>query len=167
MKTCWLPFWLIIKVAWFLNGTPWNYNDNKLTVPNAINKFMPASCRPWLFDFIMSMAYCKTAVTPLQTHWSYCSLALRLRCNMHFISCESQTILPFRCPQYSLSSSYLAVCQVGFASGRNNLLLALYVLFFFRGIINIYLHFVSFLHINKTQVVEIPHRVRQGPAYST
>ena len=35
---------------------------------------------------------------------------------------------------------------------------------FFRGNINIYLYFVSFLHTNKTQVVEIPPRVRQGPA---
>ena len=33
--------------------------------------------------------------------------------------------------------------------------------------INIYLHFMSFLHTNKIQVVEIPPRVRQGPAYST
>ena len=38
---------------------------------------------------------------------------------------------------------------------------------FFRGNINMYLHFMSFLHTNKTQVVEIPPRVRQGPAYST
>ena len=40
---------------------------------------------------------------------------------------------------------------------------------FFRDNINIYmyLHFMSFLHTNKTQVVEIPPRVRQGPAYST
>ena len=38
---------------------------------------------------------------------------------------------------------------------------------FFRENINIYLHFMSFLQINKTQVVEIPPRVRQGPAYST
>ena len=35
---------------------------------------------------------------------------------------------------------------------------------FFRESINIYLHFMSFLHTNKTQVVEIPPRVRQGPA---
>ena len=38
---------------------------------------------------------------------------------------------------------------------------------FLRKNINIYLHFMSFLHTNKTQVVEIPPRVRQGPAYST
>ena len=38
---------------------------------------------------------------------------------------------------------------------------------FFRGNINIYLHFMSFLHTNIIQVVEIPPRVRQGPAYST
>ena len=38
---------------------------------------------------------------------------------------------------------------------------------FFRENINIYLHFMSFLHTDYTQVVEIPPRVRQGPAYST
>ena len=38
---------------------------------------------------------------------------------------------------------------------------------FFRENINKYLHFMSFLHTNMTQVVEIPPRVRQGPAYST
>ena len=38
---------------------------------------------------------------------------------------------------------------------------------FSRENINIYLHFMSFLHTNKTQVPEIPPRVRQGPAYST
>ena len=38
---------------------------------------------------------------------------------------------------------------------------------FLRENINIYLHFMSFLHTNKTQVVEISPRVRQGPAYST
>ena len=37
---------------------------------------------------------------------------------------------------------------------------------FFRGNINICLHFLPFLHTNETQVVEIPPRVRQGPAYS-
>ena len=29
-----------------------------------------------------------------------------------------------------------------------------------------YLHLMSFLHINKTQVVEIPPLLRQGPRYS-
>ena len=38
---------------------------------------------------------------------------------------------------------------------------------FFRGNINISLHFMAFLYTNKTQVVKIPPRVRQGPAYST
>ena len=38
---------------------------------------------------------------------------------------------------------------------------------FLRENINIYLHFLSFLHTDKTQVVEILPRVRQGPAYST
>ena len=38
---------------------------------------------------------------------------------------------------------------------------------FLRENINNYLHFMSFLHTNKTHVVEIPPRVRQGPAYST
>ena len=34
---------------------------------------------------------------------------------------------------------------------------------FFRGNINIYLHFVSFLHIDTTQVVEILLQIRQEP----
>ena len=38
---------------------------------------------------------------------------------------------------------------------------------FFRENMNIYLHFMSFLHTNKTQVVEIPPRVRLGLAYPT
>ena len=47
------------------------------------------------------------------------------------------------------------------------LILTLYMLFFFRKNINIYLHFMSFLQTNKTQVVEIPPLVRQWLAYST
>ena len=38
---------------------------------------------------------------------------------------------------------------------------------YFRGNINIYLHFVSFLHIDMTQVVEILPQIRQEPTYST
>ena len=38
---------------------------------------------------------------------------------------------------------------------------------FFRGNINIYLHFVSFLHTDTTQVVEILPEIRQEPTYST
>ena len=37
----------------------------------------------------------------------------------------------------------------------------------FRGNINIYLHFVSLLHIDSTQVVEILPQIRQEPTYST
>ena len=44
--------------------------------------------------------------------------------------------------------------------------LTLYVLNFWENI-NIYLHFMSFLHINKTQVAEVPPGVRRRPAYST
>ena len=38
---------------------------------------------------------------------------------------------------------------------------------FFRGNINIHLHFVSYLHIDTTQVVEILPQIRQEPTYST
>ena len=38
---------------------------------------------------------------------------------------------------------------------------------FFRGNINIYLHFVSFLHIDTMQVVEILPQIRPEPTYST
>ena len=34
------------------------------------------SCLTAVETAMLSMAYCKTAVTPLLTHWSYCSLAL-------------------------------------------------------------------------------------------
>ena len=37
----------------------------------------------------------------------------------------------------------------------------------FRGNINIYLQFMSFLHIDATQVVEILPQIRQEPTYST
>ena len=37
----------------------------------------------------------------------------------------------------------------------------------FGGNINIYLHFVSFLHTDTTQVVEILPEIRQEPTYST
>ena len=38
---------------------------------------------------------------------------------------------------------------------------------FFRGNKYIYLHFVSFLHIDTTQIVEILPQIRQEPTYST
>ena len=37
----------------------------------------------------------------------------------------------------------------------------------FRGNINIYLHIVSFLHIDTTQVVESLPQIRQEPTCST
>ena len=37
---------------------------------------------------------------------------------------------------------------------------------FFRENINTYLHFVSFIHIDTMQVVEIPPQIRQEPTYS-
>ena len=37
----------------------------------------------------------------------------------------------------------------------------------FRGNISIYLHFMSFLHSDTTQVVEILPQIRQEPSYST
>ena len=38
---------------------------------------------------------------------------------------------------------------------------------FFRGNINIYLHFMSLLHIDMAQVLKILPQVRPGPTYST
>ena len=55
------------------------------------------------------------------------------------------------------------VVWIGIAGKFNNPLRAK----FLRENINIYLYFMSFLHTNKTQVAEIPPRVRQGPTYST
>ena len=38
---------------------------------------------------------------------------------------------------------------------------------FFRGNINTYLHFVSFLHIDTKQVIKILPQIRQESTYST
>ena len=38
---------------------------------------------------------------------------------------------------------------------------------FFKWIINIYLHFMSLLHIDMTQVLKILLHVRPGPTYTT
>ena len=38
---------------------------------------------------------------------------------------------------------------------------------FFREIINIYLHFMSSLHIDMTQVLKMLPHVRPGPTYTT
>ena len=38
---------------------------------------------------------------------------------------------------------------------------------FFRGNINIYLHFMSLLHIDMAQVLKILHHVRPGLTYAT
>ena len=46
-------------------------------------------------------------------------------------------------------------------------ILTLYVLIFLRENINIYLQFVSFVHIDTTQLVEILTQIRQEPTYST
>ena len=37
---------------------------------------------------------------------------------------------------------------------------------FFKGNINIYLHFVSYLHIDTTHAVEILPQIKQEPTYS-
>ena len=47
------------------------------------------------------------------------------------------------------------------------LTLTLYMLNFSEGTWNVYLHFMSFLHIDLTQVVEILPQIRQGPTHST
>ena len=44
--------------------------------------------------------------------------------------------------------------------------LTLYMLIFVGGNINIYLHFVSLVYIDMTQVLKILPQVREGPTYS-
>ena len=47
------------------------------------------------------------------------------------------------------------------------IIIIIIIIKFFRENISIYLHFVSFLHIDTTQVVEILPQIRQELAYST
>ena len=53
-----------------------------------------------------------------------------------------------------------------YSSFENNTLNPLHAKFF-RGNINIYLHFMSLLHIDMTHVLKILPQVRPGPTYST
>ena len=50
---------------------------------------------------------------------------------------------------------------------EGSLFLTLYVLNFSEGTWNMYLHFMSFHHIDVTQLVEILPQIRQEPTYST
>ena len=70
-----------------------------------------------------------------------------------------------RCLCYALQS-VLCMCVVKDGIHRTSFLNPLRAKFF-KGNINIYLHFVSFLHIDTTQVVEILPEIRQEPTYST
>ena len=60
----------------------------------------------------------------------------------------------------------LNVVQCGLINGFPALVNPLHAKFFTENI-NIYLHFVSFLHIDTTHVVEILPQIRQEPTYST
>ena len=65
-------------------------NSSPMTCWLASRAFRPDIYREthcWLATHI-SMAWCKTAVTPLLTHWSYCSLALSLWfASMNMVNC--------------------------------------------------------------------------------
>ena len=62
--------------------------------------------------------------------------------------------------QKVMRTSYFSIYFMGYAISKVHFcLLTLYMLCFFRENINIYLHFMSFLHTTETRVVEIPPRV--------
>ena len=122
----------------------------------------------------------------LQTQWSYCSLAISHRYVLQETSLISCTSLESSNKESSIVS-WVGVCfsahDLGFSNvpfttpscGQHAHHFICTGIFtfnplrakFFRENINIYLHFMSFLHTNKTNVVEIPPWVGQGPAYST
>ena len=66
----------------------------------------------------------------------------------------------FLCNAFILSPITRA-CGTGMAT------LTIYMLNLFRGNNNIYLHFMSFLHIDMTQIVEILPQVRPWYTYHT
>ena len=110
-----------------------------------------------------------------QTSWS---LLVQVMAPIHFISyCwifvkwtlgNKLNEILFEIHQFLCEKMHLKMLSAKwcpFCSGL--IMLTLYVLNFFRGNINIYLHSMSFLHIDMTQVVEILPQIRQGPTYST
>ena len=91
-------YWLI--VSWTLRGKhQWILDQNKMIFiqenafrnivckisavlfrPQCVDKVYNdrMSCQCFVEKMMISMAWCKTAVTPLLMHWSYCSLAQSL-----------------------------------------------------------------------------------------
>ena len=100
----------------------------------------------------------------------------------YFPSCSSSMMLLFFHNLFSLFLVFLIRCvnvcenMLSWTTysmhGSNNLCADIFDINplrvkLFRGNMNIYLHFVLFLHIDTTQVVEILPQIRQEPTYST
>ena len=65
-------------------------------------------------------------------------------------------------PEYDFATRWLPIAAADICISFNPLRAKL-----FRGEINMNLYFVSFLHIDAMQVVEILPQIRQEPTYST
>ena len=98
-----------------------------------------------------------TLMGALPTQSATNTVNISMSCRHHGI----ETIDIVQVPHSCLPRKWISTVCLASLSGVNPLRAK-----FFRGNINIYLHFVSFLHIGTTQVVEILPQIRQEPTYS-
>ena len=95
-----LGFFLLL-LAWTSCWNKVNKNTNRCPafIPHILTMIFSRICQIWSLEICItiSMAERKTAVTPLLTHWSYCSRALSHRCD-HCYNCSAQpqVILQYR-----------------------------------------------------------------------
>ena len=117
------------------------------------------------YQFVLKMAV--HFYRPCLTWYIIWVLSLALNCNMshYYVYCDNyphpKKESTYQLPVYRITG-ILVSCNM--RSGHTAILNPLCANFF-RGNINIYLHF-SFIHIDMTQVLKIHPEVREGPTYS-
>ena len=103
--------------------------------------------------FHISMARCKTALTPVRCKWSYCSLALSHRCPYIYVN-NCGLVTPYR--RLSHMRVSLAACREP-AGSYNRLLQELYVFNIKRNIFHSMIHIPPLWYFDFIWVI-YPHR---------
>ena len=126
----------------------------------------------WSFDvsfdlhlnkWLIKQSRCQWFGTPLVSLWRHCNeFVICLVLNPKLRQCRFNSISTFKENYNAFEVSLGGVAAIMVWWKINPLRAKL-----FRGNINIYLRFMSFLHIDMTQILKILHQVRQRPSYST
>ena len=169
-RKCWFQFWLKFHQS-YSQGFNWQWgslsSENGLELnmmlygvhrPQWVNSLWPGDVI-WLCRSGSTLAQIMMAPSHyLKRCWLIISKVL-----WHSLKGNAQEMLKMSILDMSFDNTRFKITDISPRGQWVNPLRAI----FFRENINIYLHFMSFFHTNNTQLVEIPPRVRQGPAYST